>query len=234
MAGKRLSKKEKEKILNIIASLNREYGTEQRCFLNHETPWQLLIATILSAQCTDDRVNQVTAKLFKKYPRLEDFAYADLRELEKDIHSTGFYKNKAKNIIACAQRLISEYEGIVPKDIEDLVSLAGVGRKTANVIRGNIYNEPSIVVDTHVKRVSNRLGLTKEEDPVKIEFDLMEKLPKEQWIPYNIQIITHGRNICNARNPKCGQCFLQEFCTYGKKDKKDTLINNNKRKNPLE
>lgn len=215
MAGARISKKEKERILNIISTLNRVYGTEKRCFLKHETPWQLLIATILSAQCTDDRVNQVTATLFIKYPKLEDFAYADLREMERDIHSTGFYKNKAKNIIACAQRLITEYKGVVPSDIDDLVSLAGVGRKTANVIRGNIYNEPSIVVDTHVKRVSRRLGLTKEDDPVKIEYDLMKKLPKEQWIPYNIQIITHGRSICNARSPKCEQCFLREYCTYG-------------------
>lgn len=210
-----ISKKEKERISNIIAELNRVYSTESKCFLNHETPWQLLIATILSAQCTDERVNQVTVTLFKKYPNLEAFAGADVRELEQDIHSTGFYKNKAKNIIACAQRIISEYNGVVPRDIEDLVSLAGVGRKTANVIRGNIYHDPSIVVDTHVKRVSRRLGLTKEEDPVKIEFDLMKKLPKEQWILYNLQIITHGRNICSARSPKCEQCFLREYCTYG-------------------
>ena len=210
-----ISKKEKERISNIIAELNRVYATENKCFLNHETPWQLLIATILSAQCTDERVNQVTVTLFKKYPNLEAFAGADVRELEQDIHSTGFYKNKAKNIIACAQRIISEYNGVVPRDIEDLVSLAGVGRKTANVIRGNIYHDPSIVVDTHVKRVSRRLGLTKEEDPVKIEFDLMKKLPKEQWILYNLQIITHGRNICSARSPKCEQCFLREYCTYG-------------------
>jgi endonuclease-3 len=214
MATGRISKKERERIQSIIDALNREYGTEGRCFLNYETPWQLLIATILSAQCTDERVNMVTSELFKKYPRLEDFAHADIEELEKDIHSTGFYKNKARNIIACARKLISEYDGIVPRDIDDLTGLAGVGRKTANVIRGNIYNDPSIVVDTHVKRVSNRLGLTKEEDPVKIEFDLMKKLPKEQWILYNIQIITHGRSICVARSPKCEQCFLRDYCTY--------------------
>lgn len=216
MANTRISKKEKERIQSIISALNREYGTENRCFLDHETPWQLLIATILSAQCTDERVNQVTAKLFKKYLSLEDFAYADIREMEKDIHSTGFYRNKAKNIIACAHRLISEFDGVIPRDMDDLISLAGVGRKTANVIRGNIYNEPSIVVDTHVKRVSKRLELTKEDDPVKIEFELMKKLPREQWIPYNIQIITHGRAICSARSPKCEQCFLEEFCTYGR------------------
>lgn len=215
MGTTRITKKEKERIMNIIKALNIEYGVEDRCFLDHETPWQLLIATILSAQCTDERVNQVTKVLFKKYPRLEDFALADQKELEKDIYSTGFYKNKAKNIIACAQKIISEYGGIVPRSIEELTSLAGVGRKTANVIRGNIYNEPSIVVDTHVKRVSNRLGLTKEDDPVKIEFDLMKKLPKEQWIPYNIQVITLGRSICSARKPKCEQCFLREYCTYG-------------------
>ncbi|NLL71910.1 MAG: endonuclease III [Clostridiales bacterium] len=216
MARVRISKKEKERISNIIDALNREYGVEDRVFLDHETPWQLLIATILSAQCTDERVNQVTKVLFKKYPSLEDFAKADQKELEQDIYSTGFYKNKAKNIIAATQKLLSEYNGIVPKDIDKLTDLPGVGRKTANVIRGNIYKEPSIVVDTHVKRVSNRLGLTKEEDPVKIEFDLMRILPKEQWIPYNLQIITHGRSICSARKPKCEQCFLQEFCTYGK------------------
>lgn len=217
MSGTRISKKEKERIANIISELNREYGTDIRCFLNHENPWQLLIATILSAQCTDERVNQVTAKLFKKYTSLEDFANADVNELEEDIKSTGFYKNKAKNIIACARKLITDFNETVPRDIEDLTSLAGVGRKTANVIRGNIYNEPSIVVDTHVKRVSRRLGLTDEEDPVKIEFDLMKKLPEKQWIPYNLQIITHGRSICTARNPKCEQCFLKEYCTYGKK-----------------
>lgn len=215
MKGIPKKEKEKERIMNIIEALNIEYGVEDRCFLDHETPWQLLIATILSAQCTDERVNQVTKLLFMKYTNLEDFAFADQKELEKDIYSTGFYKNKAKNIIACAQRLISEYDGVVPRAIEDLTSLAGVGRKTANVIRGNIYNDPSIVVDTHVKRVSQRLGLTKEDDPVRIEFDLMKKLSKEQWIPYNIQIITLGRSICNARKPKCDQCFLRDLCTYG-------------------
>lgn len=224
MAKAKITKKERERINHIISELNREYGTEGRCFLNYETPWQLLIATILSAQCTDDRVNQVTEKLFKKYTSLKDFAEADQEELEKDIHSTGFYKNKAKNIIACAQKILTEYDGVVPREIDDLVSLAGVGRKTANVIRGNIYKDPSIVVDTHVKRVSYRLGLTSEDDPVKIEFDLMEKLPVEQWIPYNIQIITHGRNMCTARNPKCSQCFLKDYCTYVKSNQKEKAM----------
>ena len=203
---------EKERILEICRILNETYSMEYKCYLNYETPWQLLIATILSAQCTDERVNQVTKDLFVKYPDLAAFANADQKELERDIYSTGFYKNKAKNIIACAKKLIEEYDGEVPRDMKALTGLAGVGRKTANVIRGNIYREPSIVVDTHVKRISQKLGLTKENDPVKIEYDLMDKLPKEQWILYNIQIITHGRNVCIARRPKCGECTLQKVC----------------------
>ena len=135
-----------------------------------------------------------------------------MAELEKDIHSTGFYKNKAKNIIACANRLLEVYGGELPKSIEDLTSLAGVGRKTANVIRGNIYHEASIVVDTHVKRISRKLNFTTEEDPEKIEFELMKVLPQDHWILYNIHIITLGRTICTARNPKCEECFLREYC----------------------
>jgi endonuclease-3 len=213
----RITKKDRERVARVIEALNQEYQIDFRCFLNYETPWQLLIATILSAQCTDERVNIVTKDLFKKYPDIEAFARADQEELEKDIHSTGFYKNKAKNIIACAKRLVLEFHGEVPSDIDELTSLAGVGRKTANVIRGNIYHEPSIVVDTHVKRISNRLGFTKEEDPVKIEFDLMKIIPKEQWILYNLQIITLGRSICTARSPKCGECFLVKDCIYANK-----------------
>lgn len=196
----------------ILSRLDQAYGTDYRCYLNHENAWQLLIAVILSAQCTDARVNIVTKDLFRKYDTLEKFANADLKELEWDIHSTGFYHNKAKNIIACAQRLVTEYGGEVPRELDELLTLAGVGRKTANVIRGNVYNDPSIVVDTHVKRISNRLGLTKEDDPVKIEFDLMKALPKDHWILYNIQIITFGRTICAARSPKCNECFLQDLC----------------------
>ena len=196
----------------ILRRLDEVYGTEYICYLNHENPWQLLIAVILSAQCTDARVNIVTKDLFVKYDSLEAFANADLKELELDIHSTGFFHNKAKNIIACAKRLLEVYGGEVPSELEDLLTLPGVGRKTANVIRGNIYNEPSIVVDTHVKRISNRLGFTKEEDPEKIEFELMRKLPKDHWILYNIQIISFGRNICFARGPKCSECFLYDLC----------------------
>ena len=192
-----MTKKEKQQVAEICRILNETYGTDYKCYLNHENAWQLLIATMLSAQCTDARVNIVTKDLFVKYPTLQAFADADIKELEKDIYSTGFYKNKAKNIIGCAK---------------SLTKLDGVGRKTANVIRGNIYHEPSIVVDTHVKRISRLLGLTDSDDPVKIEHELMEKLPKEQWILYNIQIITLGRTICIARRPKCAKCALNHVC----------------------
>ena len=205
----------------ILDLLDGQYTREYKCYLNHETPWQLLIATMLSAQCTDARVNIVTKDLFRKYDSLEKFAQADLKELEQDIKPTGFYHNKAKNIIACARRLVEEYNGEVPESLEDLTSLAGVGRKTANVIRGNIYHEPSIVVDTHVKRISRRLGLTRESDPEKIEMELMKVLPKDHWILYNIQIITFGRQICFARSPRCEDCFLQYYCVeYKAKQKK--------------
>lgn len=218
MTKRRISKKEQERIHKILELLDEHYTTEYKCYLNHENAWQLLIATILSAQCTDARVNIVTKDLFQKYKSVEDFALADLAELERDIHSTGFYKNKAKNIIACCQKLILEYKGEVPSDIEDLISLPGVGRKTANVIRGNIFHEPSIVVDTHVKRISGKLGFTKETDPEKIEYELMEILPREHWILYNIQIIQHGREVCVARNPKCDACFLRDLCKAKKQE----------------
>ena len=210
--------RQKERIENILKLLDERYGTDIICYLDHENAWQLLIATILSAQCTDARVNVVTKDLFRKYPGVEYFARADLKELEQDIRSTGFYHNKAKNIIACCQDLVEKFGGEVPESIEALTSLAGVGLKTANVIRGNIYNEPSIVVDTHVKRISNRLGLTKEEDPVKVEYDLMKVLPKDHWILYNLQIIALGREICKAPTAKCDACFLTEFCPYYKKN----------------
>lgn len=196
----------------ILDKLDEVYTREYKCYLDHETPWQLLIATMLSAQCTDARVNIVTKDLFKKYDTVEKFANADLKELEQDIKPTGFYHNKAKNIISCTNTLMDKYNGEVPDSLEDLTALAGVGRKTANVIRGNIFNQPSIVVDTHVKRISKRLGLTKEDDPEKVEFELMKVLPKDHWILYNIQIITFGRQICFARGPKCEECFLTDYC----------------------
>lgn len=212
MAKRETKAQREERVTNILAALDREYGTEYRCYLNHETPWQLLIAVILSAQCTDARVNIVTEDLFRKYDSLEKFASADLKELEQDIHSIGFYHMKAKNIIACCKALLERHGGEVPNSIEELTALAGVGRKTANVIRGNIYNQPSIVVDTHVKRISRKLGLAKSEDPEKIEYELMKVLPENHWILWNIHIITLGRTICVARKPKCGECFLREYC----------------------
>lgn len=209
---KKLSKKERDRIDEIIHRLIERYGGESRTYLEHDNAWQLLFATILSAQCTDARVNMVTKDLFRKYKTLEDFAGADLKEMEKDIHSTGFYHNKAKNIIACARMLLSEYDGEVPKELEKLIVLPGVGRKTANVVRGNIFDIPSIVVDTHVKRISKKLGITTTEDPVKAEFELMEVLPESAWIIWNLDVIALGREICVARTPKCDRCFLADVC----------------------
>ncbi|HIS46492.1 MAG TPA: endonuclease III [Candidatus Scybalocola faecigallinarum] len=208
---------EKRRVEQILARLDERYGTEKICYLNYNEPWQLLVAVILSAQCTDARVNIVTGPLFKRYPTPRDLAEADQKEVEEYIHSAGFYVTKARNIIACCRRLVDVYGGEVPKTLEELVTLAGVGRKTANVIRGNIYDDPSIVVDTHVKRISGKLGFTKEKDPEKIEYDLMKVLPKDHWILYNMHIITLGREICTARSPKCGQCFLKDLCPSGDK-----------------
>ena len=202
----------KKRTGEILSLLDKAYGTKKICYLKHETPEQLLIATMLSAQCTDARVNIVTKNLFKKYPDMEAFAAADIEELENDIHSVGFYHSKARNIIACARMICEEYACHVPSDIESLTALPGVGRKTANVILGNVFDIPSIVVDTHVKRISKRLGFTKETDPVRVEYDLMKVLPKDHWTLYNMQIITFGREICFARNPKCENCFLRNYC----------------------
>lgn len=202
----------KQRIEKVLSLLDEHYGTEKICYLNHESPWQLLIAVILSAQCTDARVNIVTGPLFERYPDAAALAAADIDDVEELIHSVGFYKNKARNIVLASRKIVQEFDGEVPETLEELTSLAGVGRKTANVIRGNIYDEPSIVVDTHVKRISNKLGFTKETDPEKVEYALMKVLPKDHWIMYNIQIITLGRQICTARSPKCGECFLRDYC----------------------
>lgn len=213
-----VSKKEKERIADILGRLDEYYGTEAICYLEHTNAWQLLIATILSAQCTDARVNMVTGELFHTYPTPQALAEAEISDIEQIIHSLGFFRAKAKNIKACSGSIVEKYGGEVPSDIEALTSLAGVGRKTANVVRGNIYGEPSIVVDTHVKRISGKLGLTNNTEPEKIEYDLMECLPKEHWIRYNMQIITHGRQICTARNPKCSECFLSDLCIVSGSD----------------
>ena len=202
----------KQRVEKILELLDEHYGTEKICYLDHENPWQLLIAVILSAQCTDARVNIVTGPLFERYPSAGALADADVSEVENLIHSVGFYKNKARNIILASRKIVQDIGGEVPENLEELITLPGVGRKTANVIRGNIYDEPSIVVDTHVKRISNKLGFTKETDPEKVEYALMKVLPKDHWIMYNIQIITLGRQICIARRPKCGECFLKEYC----------------------
>ena len=205
--AKRETKAElKARVDHVLAALDQEYGTEYVCYLNHETPWQLLIAVIMSAQCTDARVNIVTADLFKKYDSIEKFANADLKELENDIHSIGFYHMKAKNIISCCRDLVTRFGGEVPGTIEELTSLAGVGRKTANVIRGNIYNEPSIVVDTHVKRISRKLGFAKAEDPEKIEMELMKYCRKStgfsgisrlsRWD--GVSVLREARSVRNA------------------------------------
>lgn len=207
----------KKRTEQIIKKFDERYGTDAICYLDHHTPGQLLIATILSAQCTDARVNIVTKDLFVKYPDMEAFANADQKELEEDIRPTGFFHNKAANIIGCAKMICEEFGKEVPDTIEELTRLPGVGRKTANVILGNVYHKPSVVVDTHVKRISKRLGLTKETDPEKVEYDLMKELPKDHWILWNMQIITFGRQICFARNPKCENCFVPEFCTERKK-----------------
>ncbi|MCL2577396.1 MAG: endonuclease III [Defluviitaleaceae bacterium] len=199
-------------ITDILRIFDELYPFDGKCFLNYETPWQLLFATILSAQCTDDCVNAVTAELFIKFPTLSAFADADISEIEKAVFQTGFYRNKARHLQGSAQKLLFEHNGEVPSDISQLTALPGVGRKTANVVRGHIFKIPSIVVDTHVKRVSNRLGITRHTDPVKIEHELMEILPEIHWIPYNQQAITHGRKICTARSPRCNECALSFQC----------------------
>ncbi len=201
-----------EKVSVLTELLDKHYPLDTKCYLNYSNPYELMIATILSAQCTDDRVNEVTKALFKKYPTVDAFADADLSELEQDVKSTGFFRTKAKSIIEAMKRLRELYNYDLPSDIDELTEFAGVGRKTANVVRGHVFGIPSIVVDTHVKRLSYKLGLTENTDPVKIEFDLMRALPEKSWIPYNTQIIAHGRKVCTARSPKCESCFLREIC----------------------
>lgn len=196
----------------LMNALDAEYGTDDRCYLDHENAYQFLIAVILSAQCTDARVNMVTPELFRKFPTVKSFAEADIPTLEDAIHSIGFFHAKARNIKACCKKLHEEFHDEVPDTMEELLTLPGVGRKTANVILGNVYRKPSVVVDTHVKRISNKLGLTKEQDPEKVEYDLMRVLPEDHWILYNMQIITLGRTICIARRPKCNECFLKDIC----------------------
>ena len=200
-----------QRIKNILKILDEHYP-DVKVALHYSNPLELLIATILSAQCTDERVNQLTPHLFKKYPTAKDYAMADLKTLEQDIKPTGFYKNKAKHIKECCQVLVEKYNGQVPANLEILTKLPGVGRKTANVVLGNAFDIPGIVVDTHVRRVANRLGLTKHQDALKIEKDLMQLIPKEKWTKFSLQLTWHGRRICKARNPQCNKCPLHKWC----------------------
>jgi endonuclease-3 len=197
-----------------ISAILYEVYPEATCSLDYKEPLQLLLATILAAQCTDLRVNIVTKELFKKYTSVYDYANANPEELELDIKSTGFYRNKTKNIIGCCKKLIKEFEGKVPNNMEDLLSLPGVGRKTANVVLSNIYGIPGVIVDTHCKRLSNRMGFTKNEDPEKIEYDLMEILPEKDWSTFSNCLVYHGRAICDARKPKCEKCPIAQHCDF--------------------
>jgi endonuclease III len=200
------------RIAKILAALDQLYPNAT-CALHHNSPWELLVATILSAQCTDKRVNEVTPGLFAKYPRVEDFAHASQAELAQDIRSTGFFNNKSKSLIGAAQKVLTEFGGQVPRTIDELLTVPGAARKTANVVLGTAYGISSgVVVDTHVQRVSARLDLTRHTDPVKIERDLMKILPRERWILFSHQIIYFGRNICVARKPRCAECPLDPLC----------------------
>lgn len=203
---------EKRHAQRIVRQLKKDYS-HAVCALNYDTPVQLLVATILSAQCTDERVNIVTAQLFKRYPTAEAMGKAPVRSLEKLVQSAGFYRNKAKNIKACCQALVREHAGEVPQDLDSLVKLAGVGRKTANVVLGTEFGIPTgVVVDTHVGRISRRLGLTEKVDAVQVERDLVALLPQKEWIDYSHRMIYHGRAICKARKPKCDDCTFLKFC----------------------
>ncbi len=200
------------KILQILRSAYPDVKTA----LDHKNPLEMLISTILSAQCTDVRVNQVTRTLYKELRTAKDFAQISVSDLEEIIRPTGFFRNKAKSIKACCRALVEKHDGNVPDDMEALLRLPGVGRKTANVILGSAFGVPGIVVDTHVKRLSQRIGLTKESDPVKIESDLMALIPKKDWIDFSHQMIWHGRRLCTARKPKCQACPLRELCDHGR------------------
>jgi len=195
----------------IVRLLARTYP-DAECALHYEGPLQLLVATILSAQCTDVRVNMVTPALFARYPDAAAFAAAEPRELEAMIHSTGFFRNKARNIIACCRQILDKHGGQVPNTMEELVHLAGVGRKTANVILGNAFDTPGITVDTHVLRLSYRLGLTKHTDAIKVEQDLMALIPQKEWTMFSHRMICHGRQVCFARKPNCPHCILFDIC----------------------
>ena len=216
----------RKRVKEIIKILSKEIS-DSRIALKFSNPFELLIATILSAQCTDVKVNQVTKDLFKKYRFAKDYAESNLTELEETIRPTGFYRNKAKAIQKCCKELVARFGGETPRTLEELVTLPGVGRKTANVILGNAFGIPGIAVDTHVHRVSQRIGLTKNDDPVKIEFDLMEIASKEEWTHFSNLLIWHGRKTCVARKPLCESCPIRKLCDYG-----SNLLKKSKFQNP--
>lgn len=201
-----------KRVAAILAKLDEAYPNAT-CELKHQNAFQLLISTILSAQCTDVRVNQVTETLYRKYPSPKAFAYATPSELEQDIRPTGFFRNKTKSVMGASKAIIEKFGGEVPRTMEEMLTLPGVARKTANVVLGTAYGIPSgIVVDTHVQRLANRLDLTRNEDPRKIEQDLMQVIPQNKWIQFSHQLIWHGRRVCQARKPKCGECNMEALC----------------------
>jgi endonuclease-3 len=203
----------KEKAIIFAEFLEKEYPTA-RCSLNYKNTFELLVATILSAQCTDERVNKVCKNLFGKYKSIKDFALADVQELANDIKSTGLYKNKATNIVKMSNQILNNFGGKVPDNMGDLLQLAGVGRKTANVILGNCFDIYGIVVDTHMKRIAKRIGLTKETNPEKIEYDLLKIVPKNFLKNFSHQVINFGREICKAKKPECSRCKIANICDY--------------------
>lgn len=202
---------DRTRVLKMIELLKQEYP-DARCMLDFESAFELLIATILAAQCTDVMVNRVTPELFSKYPTPQAFLDAPSEDIEKAIYKTGFYRNKTRSIKKCCEALVSDHGGKVPQTMEQLVTLGGVGRKTANCVLGNIWGIPGVVVDTHVKRISNRMGYTVESNPDKIEQDLMKVVPEEEWILFTHLITNHGRSLCTARKPLCGECPVEHLC----------------------
>lgn len=217
MATKSLLSSDHRKRLRAIAEALERTMQHPRMELDHRSPWELLVATILSAQCTDQRVNQVTPSLFQRYRTATEMAAANLPELEELIRSTGFFKNKAKHLIACGKAVTERFGTQVPRTMEELITLPGVGRKTANVILGNAFGQPGVVVDTHVKRVAKRLGLTKSDNPDLVEQDLQQLMPKSQWTAFSQRLLLHGRYVCLARKPQCRTCQVYRHCPWKEK-----------------
>lgn len=218
-----------KRAINVLRLLKREYPVAT-CELTHGSAFQLLAATILSAQCTDVRVNMVTPALFDAYPTPEKLAKADVADVEQLVRSTGFYQTKAKNLVGMANQVMTRYGGVVPREIEDLVTLPGVGRKTANVLRSVVFGLPGLPVDTHVGRLSRRLGLTKLEDPVKVEYVLNAMLPPPEWGEFSLRLILHGRRVCDAKKPKCEECLLEKLCPSSNLPTKNTAKKKVKKK----